>query len=221
MNKLLIASLSILLFLSLTSWVHPDKTICSLQQVGSANFLAKFCDTNAENLHIYSPFEGSNGKRFEGKKIDSTFYKYFSKQSWFWYSTEKKAQIFGCFKFRISSSITGLLVRIESQYSETAIDLCLWDNNSKEIKYSFELADKFGDGGWYFVKDAWLTDLNKDGLLDIIIRKKDNSNENENIQNAPINFKTSDSIKVYISHGSFYKRSKTPIDTARYNILNW
>lgn len=205
--------------LGLFSCTNNSTSINNIKD-NSDKFLNEFSNITPDNLHIYSPYDSTiEGKKFNGKKIDSIFYKYFSSQGWFINTLpEMQAHIFACFKFQYSDSVIGLIIRRESQYSETAIDLCWWSTNSKKIVYEFELADSFGDGMWYFVKDAWLTNLNKDGLLDIITREKDWSRDDESDTDGPV---ITDSVKVYIVQQNCYKQVKISIDTPNYKIFHW
>jgi hypothetical protein len=180
------------------------------------NLLSLFPTITAANLHIYSPFDSTSGNKFAGKAIDSTFYRYFSSQPWL-DSTDKDSKIFACFQFNISNTRTGLIIRRRSQYSETAIDLCLWDNHSKKIINEMEVSDNFGDGQWYFVKDAWLVDINKDGLLDIVTRQKDWDGDDTTKPEGI----TTDSLKIYIAKGDNFNKALYPVDTTIFKILNW
>ena len=94
----------------------------------------------------------------------------------------------------------------------------MWNTGTKKIEYEFELADAFGDGEWYFVKDAWLTDLNKDGKLDIITREKDWTGDDESTTSKA---QITDSIKVYIALQTYFEQKQIAIDTKKYNLTNW
>lgn len=223
MNRLIFNSLILIIVIGLVSFVNIQENINYQQQDNSKKFLAQFTNINPKNLHIYSPKETDpqgiiNENKFEGEKIDSIFYKYFSSQLWFPDSKQIDVNIFGCYKFQFSDSLIGLIVRRRSQYSESAIDICLWNINSQKIESEFELADSYGDGGWFFIKDAWLTDLNNDGLLDIVIRKKESFMDTE--CDTCKDTKT-DSVAVYIAHKNYFKQTHVSIDTEKYQLFNW
>src|SRR5687768_12330109 len=130
-------------------------------------FLQLFPTITFQNLHIYSPFDKPDGDKFKGTKIDTTYHEYFSKDEWLYNAIQTGSEVFSCYKFALNDSITGLIVRIPSQYQESRIALCLWDNRNQAIWKQIVLADAFGDGMWYFVQDAWMTDVNNDGSFDI------------------------------------------------------
>jgi hypothetical protein len=182
----------------------------------SSGFLNLFSPISATNLHLYSPCDEEGGKKYEGKKIDGLFHNFFSFDWILRSNLDHGANIYSCYKFKLSESLTGLIVRTRSQYSETAIDLCIWNNQEKKIIKRIELADSFGDGPWFFVKDAWFVDINKDGMLDIVNRKKDWWEDDNNKEH------TSDSLKIFLSTGNDYKFSESQqVDKTKFSLLNW
>lgn len=196
-------------------------------------FLALFSDMNSKDMHVYTPCDTTNGKMFDGKQIDSSFYHFFSFNKLFKkimnniIESNRTSQaeyhnnhynIFSCFKFPISEENTGLLVRWPSQYSETAIYLFVWDNKNKRIIEQKELADAFGDEGWYFVQDAWIKDLNKDDHLDIITRIKDYDLDLDDTTKVAT---VTDSLFVYLAKEQTFLKTKFPVDTNLYKILDW
>jgi hypothetical protein len=174
-----------------------------------SEFLELFQDISCDNLHLYSPCDKAEGNKFEGQLIDSTFHKFFMFDKWLKTTFDYQNNIFSCFKFKLSDTETGLIIRRLSQYSESAIDMCIWDKQTESIIKRIELADTFGDGTWYFVKDAWITDINEDGYLDIVTRKMewwedDVESTTENPQGVG-EIHTSDTLKTYLSNSENYK----------------
>jgi hypothetical protein len=138
----------------------------------SDKFLSLFSELKTSDIHVYTPFKGVSGNLFEGREIDTIYYKYFSFEEYY-IPQDKDSKLYSCYKLKLNDNKTGLIVRSPSQYSETAVNLLIWDNQSKSILYKQQLADSFGDEGWFFVQDAWLTDLNKDNYIDIVTRNMD------------------------------------------------
>jgi len=207
-----------ILFISTLSLGLLSNTKGPNQQDNSAKFLSLFPTIPPLHLHVYSPapyYDSVRGKEFMGKKLDSTFYGYFSSQSW---SPQSNHYIYACYKFPLSNNRIGLIVRCPSQYDESAIDLCIWDNSLKKIINSFELADSFGDGGWEFVKDAWLEDINKTGELNIITRKQDNWIEEND---SPSKKSTTDSLKIYLIKNDYYIPTIVTVDTNKFKLHDW
>lgn len=216
-------------------------TDCSNRKTNSQSdnsnaFLSLFQDISADNLHLYSPCDREDGKKYEGKQIDSTFHKYFAfDKRLVSYFDKKVGNVFSCYKFKLSNTKTGLIIRVPSQYSETEVDLCIWDNQTNKIIKRIELADAIGDGMWYFVKDAWLVDINKDGHLDIVTRKMEWWEEDEeeteldstsSLADTTIGYidgkeHTTDSLKIFLSTGDNYKLTNIAIDKTKYKVLDW
>lgn len=186
-------------------------------QTDFKKFLDLFPAVSVSNLHVYSPCDKIDGKKFEGRLIDKAFHNLFSFDQVLKSNLTLGWHVFSCFKFKYSSSITGLIVRTPSQNSETSIDLFLWDNQQNKIIKRMELADAFGDGYWHFVKEGWLMDINKDGLLDIVNRKKDLWKDDPDDKTE----QTSDTLRVFVGTGQDFKQTKMGVDKNKFELMNW
>ena len=198
------------------------ETTTSKDSLGNIDlFLNIFKEIDTKDLHIYTPpYDTSNRiDKFHGKQIDRKYYNYLifgnhinpnDLDTFYHY--------FACYKFKLSDNKTGLIIRRPSQYSETAIDLYTWDNQAKKVTNIINLADAFGDEGWYFVQDAWVIDLNNDKLLDIVTRRKDYDQDLDDTTKAPI---MEDSLFVYIAKGDLFIKTIKQVDTNSYKILDW
>jgi hypothetical protein len=183
----------------------------------STIFLTQFSTIIPANLHVYSPFDSLGGKKFEGKIIDTSFYHFLKfKNSLDLLLTDSSSHLYSCYKFKFEENKTGLLIRRPSQYEASAIDLYIWDDSLKRIINIINLSDAFGDGDWYFVKDAWLKNINNDDHLDIITRKK----EYEESDDPSIKSSITDTIKVFLGNGKNFKPAIISIDTTTFQILN-
>jgi hypothetical protein len=192
-------------------------TETALLKVDAKSFLNLFQEITFDNLHLYSPSDTVDGKKFVGNKIDSTFYKFFSYDAFLLSNLNNGAEIFACYKFKFSDTETGLIIRTRSQYSETAIKLCVWQNQDILITNGIELADAFGDGEWYFQKDGWLTDLNSDKQFDIVNRKMDFWIDD--VDSGVGQFHTTDSVMTFLANGTKFDKSKIAIDTSRFKMF--
>ena len=184
-------------------------------------------------MHIYSISEKADGAKFDGRKLNTAFYKYFYFDNFLKSNlTDKTGSIFCCYKFKLTQNLTGLIIRRRSQYSESAVDLCIWDNGLEKVIQRIELADGFGDGDWFFVKDAWLKDLNSDGQIDIVTRKMEHweddfsNNEDNNLRDSAnvINDsieKFTDSVKVFVLKKGNFKLSKISIKKDNFRLFDW
>ena len=188
----------------------------------SANiFLKTFQDITVDTLHVFSQFGTNQDAKFQGKEIDKSFYHYFAFDENLTFNLKEnnvpKEHIYSCYKFKLSDSKTGLLIRIPSQYDVTAIDLFVWDNSTKRIESKETLSDGFGDEGWYFVQDAWITDLNRDGKLDILKRKKDHDEDLDDSTKV----KNTDSIFVFLANENRFMKSSLQIDKSKFQLEHW
>ena len=187
--------------------------------VTDSSFLALFPEISGDTIHIFSPVEKEGGSKFIGKRIVPEFYKYFLFDAHMKQSLDTINNIFSCYRIRLSDTRSGLIVRIPGQYSETAVNLFLWDHQSKKIIGNFELSDETGDGEWYFVKDAWLVDINKDNRLDILARRKDWWREDVDVGYGKEH--VTDSVNVYIGLNDGFRKTIAKIDTTRFQLFNW
>jgi hypothetical protein len=188
----------------------------------SANiFLNAFQDISVDTLHVFSQFDRVQNGTFQGKEIDKSFYQYFAFDENLTYnlkdSNGPKENIYACYKFKLSDSTTGLLIRTPSQYDVTAIDLFVWDNSTQRIESKETLSDGFGDEGWYFVQDAWITDLNRDGQLDILKRKRDHDEDLDDSKKVT----NSDSIFVFLAKDNKFQKSTMQIDQSKFQLKHW
>jgi hypothetical protein len=189
--------------------------------VNDSTFLSLFPEMTGDTIHIFSPNDKRGGTKFNGKRIDPAFYKYFLFDDYLMGTLDSVyINIFSCYKIRLSDTRTGLIARIPGMYdSETAINLYLWDNQAKKIIGNFKLSDETGDAGWYFVKEAWLTDINNDNRLDILSRRKDRWDKDMDGMDGKE--RNTDSINVYIAYRDKFRKMSLAIDTARFQLFNW
>ncbi len=187
--------------------------------VTDSSFLALFPEISGDTIHIFSPAEKEGGSKYIGKRIVPEFYKYFLFDVYMKRSLDTINNIFSCYRIRLSDTRSGLIVRIPGQYSETAVNLFLWDNQAKKIIGNFELSDETGDGEWYFVRDAWLVDINKDSRPDILTRRKDWWREDVDVGYGKEH--VTDSVNVYIGLNDGFRKTIAKIDTTRFQLFNW
>ncbi|MFY7665139.1 hypothetical protein [Flavobacterium sp.] len=186
----------------------------------SENFLKLFPEIAPRNLHVYSPRIDTTGysDKYTGVKIDRSYYKFLACDN-----TINPAEIdtsyhyFACFRFKLSENQTGLIIRRLSQYSETAIDLYTWDNSKKKVINIINLADAFGDGGWYFVQDAWIDYVNADKFLDLVIIKKE---YNEGADDTSPGTQ-SDTSFVFLGNNKTFKKSNLKLERSKYHLKYW
>jgi hypothetical protein len=133
--------------------------------------------TNEKSIYV---FYRRDSAIYNGTALDVRYYDYFIDQ----YDVLKFKQpdeIFATYHFRLTDNLTGFLLRAPSMYSSSAIDLWIFDNkHNKWLSRPIRIADRYGDGGWYFSLDGWLVDINGDGIRDLIQRRRDSIEYGEN-----------------------------------------
>jgi len=158
--------------------------------------------------------------KFRGKQIGKEFNYLFAFDTVLTYSLIEDGGIdrfYACYKFKLDSNNTGLLIRIPSQYATTAVDLFIWDNKKNRITNRESLSDGFGDEGWHFVQDAWISDFNWDGLFDILKRRKDHEVDIDDTTKVS----SSDSTSVFLASGNKFSKRSIRIDTIKFQLKHW
>jgi hypothetical protein len=190
----------------------------------SETFLELFQEISFDTLHVYSPCDKPDGRKFEGKIMDSTFYEFFELDAW-QLSNLKWQDFYKCYKFEMSDTLTGLIVRRPSQYSETAIDLNVWNNRTEKIINTINLSDGFADGMWFFMMDSWIVDNYENNKFAIVTRRM--SWWEEDVDPTPENPQglgeehIDDTTIVYVANGANFQISNFVIDTAQFKLLDW
>lgn len=207
---------------SATSTEESIKTETILPD-NSLDFLSLFKDIKPEGLHIYPPRWNKEGKLietpFEGTKVDVNKFTLLDEKIFFNLKACKEglSNIYAIGKFEINDKYTGLVTRQHSQYSESLIQLMIWEKQSKTIKNSIELADSFGDEGWYFDKESWIIEFKPNETLKIVTRRKD-CNPNDDFTK----FSYTDSLKLHQMKELEFTSSDLNInDTVSYQLKEW
>lgn len=196
----------------------PELATQQQEADNAKQFLDLFEEIEPENLHVYSPDDLTNGDKFKGKIIDQRFYKLLAFENNSKFSVNDKiSHFYSCFKFKLSNTKTGLIIRTPSQYEESAIDLLIWDNSLKKIIGINGLADAFGDEGWYFVQDAWLKDLNNDTRIDIVTLYRDIAYDLDDSTKVT----RTDSLFTWLNMDIKFKKTVSKLDTTKYKLHNW
>ncbi|MCX6230104.1 MAG: hypothetical protein NTZ33_01050 [Bacteroidetes bacterium] len=194
------------------------------QKDNFVDFLNLFRDIKPQKLHIYPLTRDENGDikgyPFEGIRIDVNKFKYMDDENLFnniqaYKDSSGNAYAIG--KFEIDSNYIGLLFRVRSQYDETLIQLFLWDKKNKKIINGIDLADSFGDEGWYFNLESWIIEYKENGILKIVTRRKDSD-----LQEDETTAKISDTLKLYtFKKDKFQLKLRNLSDTTSYKLISW
>jgi hypothetical protein len=208
MNYKYILQLVLLLIIS-------NQNVTAQSQDSTSRFLNLFEEVDWKGLQIYSPRYDFTDNEFEGLQIPNEFHHYFDNLNFISYSLNDGGRIFAVYRFSINSNTIGLIVRNMSMYSETAVSIILFDLANNISKSRFRLADSYGDGMWLFAEDAWLLDLNNDNLPDIVKRKNEwweDDNEKQHTKSTFTAFQF-DSVE--------FVPFETRIDTTKFKVFKW
>lgn len=206
--------------------LKPD----SVMQVDNAtDFLNLFNDIDPEGLHIYPISWDKNGQiiktPFEGVAIDVQKYSYTDDKKLFINIEACKkglGNIYAIGKFDINDNYYGLVMRQYSQYEESLIQLMLWDKKHNIIINGLDLADSFGDAGWYFDFESWIKDYQFNGILEIVSRRKDYIPKENFTSKVEMDSITTDTLKISrLSNSKFITRIGNQQDTIKFKLKNW
>ena len=186
-------------------------------------FLKLFKDIEPLGIHFY-PMCDSDGKitktPFEGITIDVNKFSYVNDSTIFLNIRACKkgeSMIFAIGKFDLNDKYLGLITRQFSQYDESLIQLMLWNKMEKRITKGIDLAVSFGDEGWWFDKESWITEYAFNKKLSIVSRKKDFTPEDDNTKSS-----ITDSMLVSHFDGSKFKTLNIKkSDTIHFKLKQW
>lgn len=200
---------------------NKTDSIRILQTEEANEFVNLFKPINPKGLHIYPPKWDMNGKvintPFEGVVIDVNKYRFTNDSKIFANidaCKEGSSNIYAIGRFDIDAKYIGLIIRQYSQYDESAIQLVLWDKEQNKITKGIDLADSFGDEGWYFDKESWIIEYKANSKLEIVTRRLD-SEYDEELKNKT--FK--DSLKTSVfTNGIFNEYQRKISDTIQFKL---
>ncbi len=154
-------------------------------------------DLKIDTFAVFSKFDpDSVGFQFIGTVIDSIDITFFPKNIREQYAKGNKS--YTCYKFKIDSSTTGLIIRTPSEYVSSSIKLFILDNENESIKEFIELAESIGDAGDVLEKTSWLF-FDKNKNLNLLIWEKqshENSLDENSYHLVQVNDKLFDTLKM-------------------------
>jgi len=190
----------------------------------ATEFLDLFKTVNPNGLHIYPPTWDKKGNLnktpFEGTPINVDKFSYVNNEEIFINLPAYKkglSHIYAIGKFEINSEYWGLIVRQYSQYDESLVQLLLWDKKQNKILKGIDLADSFGDEGWFFDTESWISEYKTNSTLKIVTRRKD-SEFDEDFKNRTF----TDSLKTSVfTNGRFVENQNDLSDTVNFKLKEW
>jgi hypothetical protein len=179
----------------------------------SEEFLSLFKDIDPNGLHIFT-------SQSEGNSIDVRKYKYVHNQGIFFNIEACKRghrKIFAIGKFDLNNEHLALITRQHSQYTESLVQLLLWDKQQQKIYKGITLADGFGDEGWYFDIESWIKTFQFDKELSVVTWRKD-SEYDENFTHKTIK----DTLTItHFKGATFETKALNRKDTSGLTLKNW
>jgi hypothetical protein len=191
-----------------------------------AEFLSLFADVNPKGLHIY-PYQLMGAlvqtqvnKESEGVEIDPQKYPYVDNDQFIKDIDSVmpgKTRVFAIGKFEVSDQYLALIIRHGSQYTESLIDLALWDKSKKEFASVFPLSDSYAMGGWRFDRESWIKECGYGGSLIIVTRQSDATPDKKTHTDAIV-----DALMLYsLEDANFVSKGINQKDKSKYKLKNW
>ncbi|RYZ52593.1 MAG: hypothetical protein EOO14_16535 [Chitinophagaceae bacterium] len=155
----------------------PEKGGPQPAQSLPSGLLAPFSDRFFDTLWVYATPDGKG--EFEGVPLDSALAASFPPEI-----AEKHFSsppgLFALYRFPLVPGITGLLARTPDWYAPNSLKFFYFDRQKDSLTSYIELAQRWGDGGDFHRKDAWLFRTADSGMRALLwfYQEHDNSIEN-------------------------------------------
>lgn len=179
-------------------------------QSSFTDFKRFFEEVKFDYLHVYSEWNNNDSEypkgslySFKGNKIDSSYYSLFHSQilksnsKYLLYDVPTGDYYAGIYRFLLSETQEAFIIRGHSESMREQPIYCLvYDFIKHEFVQSIELADFFGYESAFGNKEAWLLDLNEDGVLDILTRSW--METTTLLANQDVKIEETDSLRVFV-----------------------
>jgi hypothetical protein len=117
-------------------------------------------------------YKPDNPKTPEGTPIDTNYFEvisdFYKKHSIDLGASAKSSPLYAYYKFDLSKSTIGLILRRMSQYDASALDLMVWNKEKQTFESLLNITDSWGDAGYAQDKKSWLVDFDNDNMIDVI-----------------------------------------------------
>lgn len=135
-----------------------------LDLVGELN--QKSSVLTGDTIHVFSAV--SPDDRYGGIRIDSRHYDVLKQP----YERRKIGGFYVSHRVQLEPGYTGYLLRVPSRYTSSAIDLWVYQEDSKTWIRPVRVADAYGGGSWQYAVDGWLVDIDGDRHRDLVRRHR-------------------------------------------------
>jgi hypothetical protein len=163
--------------------------------VQTKSFLALFRPLPADTMTVMYEADNKdkNGNligRFGGTKLDSLFFPMIDSNKIA--RIEKGSLFFACYRFPLSDTTCGLILRVPSMYEESSIQLSVFDVKHAKCLHALELADQWRDAGSTYQKFSFIRF--EKGVISVSVRKIQTNPVDENWEK----FSETDSTSNYL-----------------------
>lgn len=179
-------------------------------QSSFSDFKRFFQEVKFDYLHVYSEWNNNDAEYpkgslhpFKGNKIDSSYYSLFHAQilninSKYLLNDVPTGDYYAAiYRFFISQTQQAFIVRGHSEsMREQPIYCLIFDIVENKCIQAIQLADFFGYESAFGNKEAWLLDLNEDGVLDILTRSW--METTTLLANDDVKIKETDSLRAFV-----------------------
>jgi|GEM_PF-1952259 len=207
-----------LLFLGCNS-SQPQNDSPKLAQAAKtpADFLAQFKNVEVDSFFIESTnaAEDLTKFKFKGVELDSTFHSFFGDADLIKWVKRGGGQLFACYRFPLSETVQGLILRTPSDYWESSIRIYLFDNQTGKTFRDLEVGEEWGDAGDSLSKCALLV-KQKDGWKVLIFQNLCHPTEEDDLDNIECWDST---FQYTILPNAFREISKAKSDTTKVYAL--
>ncbi len=155
----------------------PEKTEPQPAQSLPSGILASFSDRFFDTLWVYATADGKG--EFEGVPLDSAAAAKFPPEIAGKHFSNPPG-LFALYRFPLVPGISGLLARTPDWYAPNSLKFFYFDRQKDSLTSYVELAQRWGDGGDFHRKDAWLFRTADSGMRALLwfYQEHDNSIEN-------------------------------------------
>lgn len=121
-------------------------------------------ETFVIKMHLFSVLDPSGDYPYQGKAVAESAFTHFSDDL----KEKAKSGLFACYKIQEGYYI----MRAAGKYAPTDLILCQFNENTEKLEQTQLLSYLWCDEGVCNQQDAWLTDLDTDNDLEMLIRER-------------------------------------------------
>ncbi len=151
---------------------EAENTAPATQPAVNEGFLNLFEEVNVVKMHLF----GTNQVEpkvedypYAGKPIGEADLKFLSPDL----QPNEVGSVYACYRTENNGFF---ILRVPGKYASSDLALAKWDTNANQLIKVMDLAMLQCDEGMCHQQDAWLTDLDDDRSLELVIRKQVNDN---------------------------------------------